>query len=76
MRRLNLDRRRRDHIQRSVELLAEEFTGVFSRETIDAYVEESLDQFAELEGRRSSCRSWSSALRASACERSPRRRAR
>ena len=36
----------RDHVQRSVELLAQEFTGVFSRETIDAYVQESLDQFA------------------------------
>ncbi len=37
----------RDHIRRSVELLAEEFTGVFSRETIDAYVEESTDEFAD-----------------------------
>jgi arsenate reductase (thioredoxin) len=36
----------RDHIQRSVELLAGEFAGVFSCETIDAYVDESLDQFA------------------------------
>jgi arsenate reductase (thioredoxin) len=37
----------RDHIQRSVELLAKEFSGVFSRETIDAYVDESIDQFAD-----------------------------
>ena len=41
-----LEQATRDHIQRSVELLADEFAGVFSRETIDAYVEESLDQFA------------------------------
>ncbi len=41
-----LEQATRDHIQRSVELLAGEFAGVFSRETIDAYVEESLDQFA------------------------------
>ncbi|HEY6638457.1 MAG TPA: arsenate reductase ArsC [Solirubrobacterales bacterium] len=37
----------REHVQRSVEVLAEEFAGIFSRETIDAYVEESLDQFAD-----------------------------
>jgi arsenate reductase len=37
----------RDHVQRSVEVLAGEFAGIFSRETIDAYVEESLDQFAD-----------------------------
>ena len=36
-----------DHIRRSVELLAQEFSGVFSRETIDAYVDESIDQFAD-----------------------------
>jgi Protein-tyrosine-phosphatase len=37
----------RDHIHRSIDVLAEEFAGIFSRETIDAYVEESLDQFAD-----------------------------
>jgi arsenate reductase len=42
-----LDQATRDHIQRSIDLLAEEFSGVFSRETIDAYVEESLEQFAD-----------------------------
>jgi arsenate reductase len=36
----------REHLRRSVEVLAEEFAGIFSRETIDAYVEESLNQFA------------------------------
>jgi arsenate reductase (thioredoxin) len=42
-----LDWSTRLHIQRSVDVLAQEFTGVFSRETIDAYVEESLDRFSE-----------------------------
>ena len=42
-----LDQATKEHIQRSVDLLAEEFAGIFSRETIDAYVEESLDQFAD-----------------------------
>ncbi len=37
----------RNHIQRSVDVLAKEFAGVFSRETIDAYVEQSLSQFSE-----------------------------
>ena len=41
-----LDPATQDHIQRSVDLLAQEFSGIFSRETIDAYVEESLDRFA------------------------------
>ena len=36
----------RDHLQRTVQVLAEEFAGIFSPETIDAYVEESIDQFA------------------------------
>jgi arsenate reductase (thioredoxin) len=36
----------RDHLRRSVDLLAAEFAGVFSRETIDAYVEEALEGFA------------------------------
>jgi arsenate reductase (thioredoxin) len=44
---IQLDETTRVHIRRSVDVLAEEFSGVFSRETIDAYVEESLDQFAE-----------------------------
>jgi arsenate reductase (thioredoxin) len=42
-----LEQATRDHIQRSIDLLAEEFSGVFSRETIDTYVEESLEQFAD-----------------------------
>ncbi len=42
-----LEQTTREHIQRSVDLLAEEFGGIFSRETIDAYIEESLDQFAD-----------------------------
>ncbi|MGC1800488.1 MAG: arsenate reductase ArsC [Solirubrobacterales bacterium] len=42
-----LEQATRDHIQRSVQLLADEFAGIFSRETIDAYVEESLEQFAD-----------------------------
>ncbi len=42
-----LDEATREHIQRSVDLLAQEFEGIFSRETIDAYVEESLDQFSD-----------------------------
>ena len=37
----------KEHLRRSVEVLAGEFAGIFSRETIDAYVEESLDQFAD-----------------------------
>ena len=37
----------RDRLQRSVEVLSEEFAGIFSRETIEAYVEESIDQFAD-----------------------------
>ncbi len=42
-----LEQTTKDHIQRSVDVLADEFAGVFSRETIDAYVEESLDRFAD-----------------------------
>jgi arsenate reductase len=42
-----LDEATREHVQRSVDLLAEEFAGIFSRETIDAYVGESLNQFAD-----------------------------
>jgi arsenate reductase len=42
-----LEQATRNHIQRSVQVLADEFTGIFSRETIDAYVEESLEQFAD-----------------------------
>ena len=42
-----LEQATRDHIQRSVQVLADEFAGIFSRETIDAYVEESLEQFAD-----------------------------
>ncbi len=41
-----LERATRNHIQRSVQVLADEFAGIFSRETIDVYVEESLEQFA------------------------------
>ena len=44
---IQLEQATRDHIQRSVQILAEEFAGVFSHETIDAYVEESLDQFSD-----------------------------
>ena len=40
-----LDQATKDHIRRSIDLLAGEFSGVFSRETIDAYVEASLDRF-------------------------------
>ncbi len=65
----------RDRLQRSVEVLSEEFAGIFSRETIEAYVEESIEQFAT-PGSRSSCHSWSSASRASDCAPWPRRRAR
>jgi protein-tyrosine-phosphatase len=42
-----LEQTTRHHIQRSIDVLAEEFAGIFSRETIDAYVDESLDQFAD-----------------------------
>ncbi len=42
-----LDQATQEHVQRSVDLLAQEFAGIFSRETIDAYVGESLDQFAD-----------------------------
>jgi arsenate reductase len=44
---IQLEQATRDHIQRSVQILAEEFAGVFSRETIDAYVEEGLEQFSD-----------------------------
>ena len=37
----------RDHIKRSIEVLSDEFAGIFSRETIEAYVDQSLDQFAD-----------------------------
>ena len=70
-----LEQATRDHIERSVEVLADEFAGIFSRETIDAYVEESLDQFAGA-GSRSSSRCWSRGFPASVCAPSPRRRAR
>lgn len=34
----------RGHLERGVESLSEEFSGVFSRETIERYVQESLEQ--------------------------------
>jgi protein-tyrosine-phosphatase len=43
---IQLEQATRQHIQRSVDALAEELAGVFSHETIDAYVEESLERFA------------------------------
>jgi arsenate reductase len=42
-----LDQATRAHIQRSIEVLSEDFAGIFSRETINAYVEESIDQFSD-----------------------------
>jgi arsenate reductase (thioredoxin) len=42
---LNLDEATGGHVKRSVEVLAEEFAGIFSPETVQAYVEESLDEF-------------------------------
>jgi protein-tyrosine-phosphatase len=42
-----LDQATRAHIQRSIEVLSKDFAGIFSRETINAYVEESLDQFSD-----------------------------
>jgi arsenate reductase (thioredoxin) len=42
-----LDQATRAHIRRSIEVLSEDFAGIFSRETINAYVEESLDQFSD-----------------------------
>ena len=44
---IELDQATKRHIERSVDVLAEEFSGIFSRETIDAYVQQSLDEFAE-----------------------------
>jgi arsenate reductase len=37
----------RGRVNRSVDVLAEEFAGIFSHETIQAYVEESLEQFRD-----------------------------
>ena len=42
-----LDLATKGHIQRSLDVLAHEFDGVFSRETIERYVAESKDQFAD-----------------------------
>jgi arsenate reductase len=42
-----LDQATRDHIQRSIDVLADEFAGVFSRETIEGFIDESTDQFAD-----------------------------
>ncbi len=42
-----LDQTTRDHIQRSIDVLAGEFAGIFSRETIEAFIDESTDQFAD-----------------------------
>jgi len=44
---IELDQATKRHIERSVDVLSEEFPGIFSRETIDAYVQQSLDEFAE-----------------------------
>jgi arsenate reductase (thioredoxin) len=41
---LQLDQETQNHIDHGVNELAEEFAGVFSRETIEAYVNESLEQ--------------------------------
>jgi arsenate reductase (thioredoxin) len=40
----NLDPVTRAHLERGVEGLVDEFRGIFSRETIDRYVKESLDE--------------------------------
>ena len=37
----------RDHVKRSIEVLSDEFAGIFSRETIEAYVHQNLDHFAD-----------------------------
>ena len=44
---IELDQATKGHIERSLDVLAEEFSGIFSRETIDAYVEQSLDELAD-----------------------------
>jgi arsenate reductase len=41
-----LDLATKGHLQRSLDLLAKEFNGIFSQETIESYVRESLDQFS------------------------------
>ena len=42
-----LDPATRDHIQRSIDVLADEFADVFSRSTIEEFIDESTDQFAD-----------------------------
>ena len=42
-----LDQATRNHIQRSIDVLADEFAGIFSRETIEAFIDESTDQFGD-----------------------------
>ncbi len=42
-----LDQATRAHIQRSIDVLADEFAGIFSRGTIEAFIDESTDQFAD-----------------------------
>jgi arsenate reductase len=43
---LDLDPTTRGHLEKGVEKLADEFAGVFSRETIERYVDESLEQLS------------------------------
>jgi len=44
---LQLDAVTEQHFARQVDDLARDFRGVFSRETIDRYMAESLEQFAD-----------------------------
>jgi arsenate reductase len=41
---LKLDPATQNHLDNGVDALADEFSGIFSRETIQAYVDESLEQ--------------------------------
>ena len=40
---LKLDPATQNHLDNGVDALADEFAGIFSRETIQAYVDESLE---------------------------------
>jgi hypothetical protein len=61
------------HVRQAAERLADEFAGVFSEETIERYISESLDLLGEPASTSSSLSSHT-ASHASACARFPRQK--
>ena len=70
-----LDPATRRHVDKQVDDLAHEFDGVFTRETVERFVDESLAGLSRAASR-TTFRCWFTGLRGSACGRSARPRGR